>query len=76
MTRICILAGNELEAYQWAKSQNLERDQYFYPKDMNSLLFLTNFHVLVVGTAGMNMPPSLFEKIYNLARERGRIGRQ
>ena len=75
MTKICIIAGNELEAYQYARSQNLERDQYFYPHSPNELLFKQNFHVIVVGTAGMNTPSSYFNEIYNLALKRGKIGR-
>jgi len=75
MTKICILAGNELEAYQWARSQNLEKDQYFFPTSPNELLFKTNFHVVVIGSAGQNIPESMFNKIYTLALERGRIGR-
>jgi hypothetical protein len=75
MTRICIIAGNEEEAYRFAKNQNLEKDQYFYPHNSNDLLFKTNFHVLVIGTAGQNIPSLIFEKIYNLALERGKIGR-
>jgi len=35
-----------------------------------------NFHVIVIGSAGQNIPLSYFEKIYNLARERGRLGRR
>ncbi len=75
MTKICLIAGNELEAYQYAQSQELTKDQWFYPKDINDLVFRTNFHVLVVGTAGMNTPPSYFEKIYQLALSRGKINR-
>lgn len=76
MTRICLIAGNAEEAYRFARLQNLEPEQYFYPKDVNDLMFKTNFHVLVVGSAGFNFPPSIFEKIYHLALERGRIGRK
>lgn len=75
MTKICLIAGNELEAYQFAQSQGLEIDQYFYPKDINDLLFRTNFHVIVIGTAGMNTPPSYFEKVYQTALLRGKINR-
>jgi hypothetical protein len=75
MTRICLIAGNEEEAYRFAKNQNLSKEQYFYPHNSNELLFKTNFHVLVIGTAGQNIPSSIFEKIYNLALERGAIGR-
>ncbi len=75
MTRICLLAGNEEEAYRYAKSQNLSPEQWFYPKNIKDLLFKTNFHVIVVGTAGQNIPSVTFETIYNLALERGKIGR-
>ena len=75
MTQICLLAGNSEEAYRFARSQNLDKSQWFYPKDPNELLFKTNFHVIVVGTAGSNVPSSLFEKIYQLALKRGAIGR-
>lgn len=75
MTKICIIAGNSEEAYRYSRLQNLDKDQWFYPKSENDLLFCSNFHVIVVGSAGQNFPGSLFEKIYNLALERGRIGR-
>lgn len=70
---ICLIAGNELEAEQWARSQNLERDEWFYPTDPSDLNAKRNFHVIVVGTAGMNVPASYFNKIYNLALTRGRM---
>ena len=72
MTKICLIANNEEEAYRFARNQNLNKDQYFYPHSMNDLLFRTNFHTIVVG---FNIPSSTFEKIYNLALERGKIGR-
>lgn len=75
MTKICLIAGNSEEAYRFARLQNLEQDQWFYPKDPNDLLFRNNFHVIVCGTAGQNTPASIFEKIYQLALERGKIGR-
>jgi hypothetical protein len=75
MTKICILAGDEEEAYKWARSQNLDRDQYFYPHNVGELLFKSNFHVIVVGTAGLNFPNALFENIYKVALERGKVGR-
>lgn len=75
MTKICLIAGDREEAYRYARNQNLEKDQWFYPKDVNDLHFQSNFHVIVVGTAGQNFPNALFEKIYQFALERGRIGR-
>lgn len=75
MTKICILAGNSEEAYRFARLQNWEPTQWFYPKTENDLIFNSNFHVIVVGTAGQNMPSQMFEKIYQLALTRGKIGR-
>lgn len=76
MTRLCLLAGNSEEAYRYSRLQNLEPNQWFYPKNANDLLFRSNFHVIVVETAGMNFPVNEFERIYKLALERGKIGRQ
>lgn len=75
MTKICLIAGNSHEAYQWARNQNLSREQWFYPSNVNDLLFKTNFHVLVIGTAGQNIPADIFEMIYQTALKAGSIGR-
>lgn len=72
---ICILAGNFKEAQRFASSQNLSHNEWFYPSDISDLLRRSNFHVLVIGTAGENVPASYFEHVYQVARERGRIGR-
>lgn len=72
---ICILAGNYLEAEQWASGQMLEGKEWFYPADDKELLRRTNFHVVVVGTAGQNTPASYFNRILDLAQSRGRINR-
>jgi len=74
MTKICLIASNSHEAYNFAKSQYLEDNQWFYPKDTNDLLFRTNFHVIVVKGAEI-LPPILFEKMYKIALIRGAIGR-
>lgn len=75
MTRICLIAGNGEEAYRFARLQSLSKEQWFYPKDANDLLFQSNFHVIVVGTAGFNFPAKTFERLYEIALERGKIGR-
>ena len=75
MTRICIIAENELEAYRWARGQNLDKNQYFYPNSLEDLRFKRNFHVITVGNAGQNTPSDVFEAIYKVALERGKIGR-
>ena len=53
----------------------LDKDEWFYPEDLEALLKRRNFHVLVVGTAGFNLPQYYFEKLLQLAKQRGRIGR-
>lgn len=75
MTKLCLLAGNYDEAEKWASGQNLESNSWFYPKNESDLLFKSNFYVLVIGTAGMNVPSNFFERIYSLAVTRGKIGR-
>lgn len=68
---ICLIAGNYLEAKRFAKAQLLDDNEWFFPQDEKDLLSRVDFHVLVVGTAGMNVPPSYFERILALAKERG-----
>lgn len=72
---IVILAGNYLEAKRWAIGQQLEDSEWTFPSDESHLMKMTNFHVVVIGTAGMNTPPSYFDKIFELAKVRGRINR-
>lgn len=72
---ICLIAGNKKEATLWASGQNLDKSEWFYPDSERDLLFRSNFHVVVVGTAGENIPSILFERIYALAKMRGRVGR-
>lgn len=72
---ICILAGNYLEAKTYAYGQQLDEDEWFYPIDTDDLLKRTAFHVLVVGTAGHNVPVSYFDRVFQIAKQRGRIGR-
>lgn len=69
---ICILAGNYLEAKRWAEGQLLNEDEWFFPSDIDHLMGVKGFHVIVVGTAGMNVPPSYFEKVLSTAKEQGR----
>lgn len=70
---ICLIAGNYHEAERFARSQMLERNEWFYPMDESDLYGRINFHVLVVGTAGQNVPSSYFERILSLAKQRGRM---
>lgn len=72
---ICIIAGNKLEAERFATGQLLEPDEWFFPMSETDLLFRSNFHVLVVGTAGQNVSAAYFERILATAKQRGRRGR-
>jgi hypothetical protein len=72
---IALIAGNYLEAKAWARGQLLDPDEWFFPEDEYDLLRRQNFHVLVVGTAGHNTPPSYFERILQTAKTQGRKGR-
>ena len=69
---ICIIAGNSLEAAVFARGQQLRDDEWFYPRNPDDLLLRTNFHVLVVGSAGQNVPSDYFEMVLKLAKEQGR----
>lgn len=73
---ICIIAGNYDEARTWAYGQHLTYDEWFYPADLDELKRRCNFHVVVVGTAGQNVSPGYFEKVFNLAQSRGRVDRK
>jgi fructose-1-phosphate kinase PfkB-like protein len=70
---IAIIAGNYHEAETWARGQMLEDDEWFSIENEEDLLSRKGFHVIVVGTAGQNVPPSYFNKIFNLAQRRGRM---
>lgn len=72
---ICILAGNYLEAKKWAYGQQLGYEEWFYPANPEDLKHRSNFHVLVIGSAGYNVPDGYFESVYSLAQSRGKIGR-
>lgn len=56
----------------WARGQGLSRDEWFFPVDEHQLMARANFHVIVVGTAGENVTSGYFERIYSLAKQRGR----
>jgi hypothetical protein len=72
---ICIISGNYDEAKTWASGQNLDDKEWFYPVDEHDLQSQSNFHVIVVGTAGHNIPLSWFNRFYDLAQKRGAHGR-
>lgn len=71
---ICLIANNFREARSWAESQLLEPNEWFHISDIDGLLTKTNFHVIVVGTCD-DIKSYKFEKMFSLAKQRGRIGR-
>lgn len=73
---ICIIAGNYEEAWRWARGQMLDKSEWFYPKDYSDLDRRENFHVIVVGSAGQNTSPILFENLLQHAHTRGRQNRK
>ena len=75
MTRICIFAKTELDAFRFAQAQNWDRNCWFYPHSIDDLRFKRNFHVLVVGITELDASPANFEAAYKLALEKGKIGR-
>lgn len=72
---IMLLAGNYHEAVTWARGQELDNSEWICPTDISDIMKYTNFHVLVIGTAGHNVPSSYFERVYSIAKNQGRIGR-
>ena len=70
---ICIIAGNHDEAKRWAYGQQLDKSEWFYPSDEYELMRRSNFHVLVIGTAGQNVPQSYFDRIFELAKVSGSL---
>ena len=73
---ICILAGNLLEAQRFAWGHLLDDNEWFYPHDVSDLMTRDNFHVLIAGTAGQNVPPAYFERILHVAKSRGKRNRR
>jgi len=70
MTKICLIAETADEARRWANSQNLSSEQYFYARNVIDVITKNNFHVIALG-----IPSSHFERLYELALVRGKIGR-
>jgi len=72
---IFIIAGSYKKAKQFAKTQMLTDDEWISTLDLDDLRQLSNFHVIVTDSAS-ELNPSFFEKVFNLALIRGRIGRK
>jgi len=67
---LCLIAKNSLDAERWARSQELDDNEWFCPRTTVELLTKKNFHVIVVS---FDFHSGWFEKFYKLAKERGKI---
>lgn len=72
---LCLIAGNYQEAYTYARAHFLEESEWFFPVSEADLKLRRSYHVLIVGTAGMNVPPSYFNRLLETAKNYGRIDR-
>ena len=72
---IYILAGNYASASKWAAAQMLSEEEWFCTLDLDELNSKQDFHVIVLETAS-ELPPIVFERLFNLGQSRGRINRQ
>lgn len=71
---IYILAGNYSSAKKWATAQFMADSEWFCTLDLDELKSRQNFHVVVLETAA-ELPPIVFERLFNLGQLRGRINR-
>lgn len=72
---ILIIAGSYNQAKKWAASQQLASDEWFSTLDEDEIKRASNFHVVILESAA-ELPPMFFERIYTVARTRGRIDRK
>lgn len=72
---ICIIAANYADAKRFAFGQEWEDSEWFFAADEVDLLRRNNFHVLVIASSANHIPESYFNKMFTLAKKRGRIGR-
>ena len=70
---IALIAGSYKEAKSWASGQLLDDNEWFYLADIDGLIGKTNFHVVVVGSAGDAYSPQFFEKLFSMAKKKGRM---
>lgn len=71
---ICLLASRYSEAERFAKAQLLDQSEWFFGMDEDELKKRTSFHVITIGYMD-DVPQSFFNRIYDLAKKRGRLGR-
>ena len=72
---IFVIAGSYEKAERWAATQQLTKKEWISTLDLDDLRQMSDFHVIVLDSA-QELAPSFFEKLFNLALKRGRIGRK
>lgn len=70
---IAIIASNYREAEKFAASQLLSNDEWFFVCEIDDLIGQSNFHVLVANGAGDHISPYKFEKLFSLAKKKGKM---
>lgn len=71
---ICLISPTYQQARNFAHTQNLSSDEWFYASDKADLQCRMNYHVLVIGEFPEERI-SWFEKMYSLAKVHGGRGR-
>lgn len=71
---ICIISPTYKQASNFAHTQNLDQTEWFYLSDAEDVKWRSNFHVLVVGEFPSERL-GWFEKVYSIARYRGKVNR-
>lgn len=72
---IFLIAGNYDHARKWAEAHQLDSSEWVCTLDLDEIKKMSNFHVIILESASY-LPSSFFEKLYNLAKFRGRINRR
>lgn len=72
---ILILSGTYSQAKKWATAQMLTDGEWFCTLDSDDLRSRENFHVVVLESAS-ELPPIVFERLFNLGQIRGRMNRK
>ena len=70
---IAIIAGNYKEAQTFARGQLLDDNEWFFLSDIDDLIGKYNFHVIVTSSVADTIPPYRFEKLFSLAKKKGRM---
>lgn len=72
---ICIIADSYKDAQLWANAQQLESSEWFYPIYESDLYRFRGYHVITLPSSQwLNI--KFFERIFTIAKDRGRIGRK